>query len=73
MTFPKRDRCAVVLRGPEFKPRQPHTESKPSQRETRAPGAFEPLYFDKDHPNGSPILYVYNWDPASGTIVRDEY
>ena len=33
-------------------------------------GAFEPLYFDKDHPNGSPILYVYNWDPASGTMVR---
>jgi len=35
-------------------------------------GAFEPLYFDKDHPNGSPILYVYNWDPASGTMVRAE-
>ena len=35
-------------------------------------GAFEPLYYDKDHPNGSPILYVYNWDLASGAMVRAE-
>ena len=40
--------------------------------EVDLPGAFEPLYYDKDHPNGSPILYVYDWDPASGTMVRDE-
>ena len=34
--------------------------------------APEPYVFDKDHPNGSPILYTYNWDPAAGVMVPEE-
>jgi hypothetical protein len=34
--------------------------------------APDPYVFDKDHPNGSPILYTYNWDAASGVMVPDE-
>ena len=33
--------------------------------------APDPYVFDKDHPNGSPILYTYNWDPASAVMVPE--
>ena len=34
--------------------------------------APDPYFFDKDHPNGSPILYTYNWDAAAEVMVVAE-
>jgi hypothetical protein len=31
--------------------------------------APDPYYFDKDHPNGSPILYTYEWDAAAEVMA----
>jgi hypothetical protein len=34
--------------------------------------APDPYYFDKDHPNGSPILYTYEWDAAAEVMAVTE-
>ena len=40
--------------------------------EVELAGGLDPFFFSKDSPNGSPSLYLYNWDPAASAMVLAE-